>query len=161
MSVGLFAPGLDIITGGVAADVKAIDPELVVVLNRRAVRNSLGQYEPRYEIYDRAAPGGPKWSLVLRCQEPDGSFRPLDGRVLPTLREARGRDVQAFIKGIEQQEDEVEKRAERRARDLGEQLYDATWAMGRRVMGYGGNTVTWQQRTDPTARERIRVAAGL
>ena len=149
---GLFAPGLVVLSGGIADQVREIDPDLVTVMNQR-----IG----RYEIYDRAAPGGPKWQLVLRCQEPDGSFRSLDGRILPVLREARGRDVQAFIKGIEQQEDEVEKRAERRARDLGEQLYDATWAMGRRVMGYGGNTVTWQQRTDPTARERIRMAAGL
>ena len=150
--VGLFAPGLQVITGGIADQVRDLDPDLVTVLNQR-----IG----RFEVYDRAAPGGPKWSLVMRVQEPDGSFRPLDGRVLSTLREARGRDVQTLIKRIEQQEEDADRRAEKRTRDLGEQLYDIAWAMGRRLHGYGGSSVVWQKRTDPTARERIRQAAGL
>lgn len=152
MQIGLFAPGLDVIVGGTADAVKAIDPDLVVVFNKR-----IG----RFEVYDRAAPGGPKWQLVMRVQEPDGSFRPLDGRVLSTLQEARGRDVQTLIGRIEQQEEEADRRAEKRTRALGEDLYEITWAMGRRLDGYGGSSVTWQKRTDPDARARIRQAAGL
>lgn len=150
MRVGLFAPGIDIITGGTADAVKAIDPDLVVAFNKR-----IG----RFEIYDRAAPGGPKWQLVLRVQESDGSYRPLDGRVLAPLMEARGRPVSELIEQLERNEDAIEAETDKRIRALGEDLYEITNAMGKRIMGYGGNTVTWQKRTDPEARERIRAVA--
>lgn len=149
---GLFAPGLVVLDGGIADQVRGIDPDLVTVLNQRV---------GRFEVYDRAAPGGPKWQLVMRVQEPDGSFRPLDGRVLPTLREARGRDMQELIRGIEKQEEDADRRAQMRTRDLGEDLYEIAWAMGRRLHGYGGASVAWQKRTDPSARERIRQEARL
>lgn len=150
MRVGLFAPALDIITGGTADAVKAIDPELVTVFNKR-----IG----RFEIYDRAAPGGPRWQLVLRVQESDGSYRPLDGRALPPLMEARGRPVAELIAQIERNEDEIERQTDKRIRALGEDLYEITWALGKRVVP----TVTWRERASAEAkakrREEIRALA--
>lgn len=148
--IGLYAPGLNVITGGVADRVKAIDPDLVTVFNSRT---------ERFEIYDRAAPGGPAWQMVLKVQEPDGSFRPLDSRVLRPLYEARGRSVSELLEQIERNEELLEQEQTKKARDLGEDLYEAFWAMGKRVMGYGGNSVAWQKRTDAAARERIRQEA--
>lgn len=147
--VGLYAPGLDVLHGGVADAVRRVDTELVTVFNRG---------NQRYEIYDRAAPGGPKWQLVMRVQEPDGSFRPLDGRVIPALYRAR-RPVSQTIRDIERQEAAHEEWVSRQARRIGEDLSDDVKWLGRRVMGYGGTTVAWQKRTDPEARERIRAEA--
>lgn len=141
--VGLFAPGLAVITGGVADQVRRIDPDLVTVFNKR-----IG----RYEVYDRAAPGGPKWQLVLRVQEPDGSFRPLDARILQPLYEARGRSVDELLDRIEAQEAAHEREIDKRIRALGEDLYEIAWAMGKRVVP----TVAWRDRTPPEVRARLR-----
>lgn len=164
--IGLYAQGLEIITGTLVDEVKRISPDLVVVLNKRSMRPSVdaqGRQDPgwRYEIYDRSAPGGLKWQLVMRVQEPDASFRPLDGRVLVTLLEARGRSVDELLDRIEAQEEARERQTDKKSRALAEDMYEIVWALGKRVHGYGGNNVVWQQRTDAGARERIRQAAGL
>ena len=159
--VGLYAPGLDIITGPVADAVKRISPDLVVVLNRRSMRPTATDSGARYEIYDRAAPGGPKWQLVMRVQEPDGSFRPLDHRVLQPLYEARGRSVDELLDQIEARDAERERQTDKRIQNLADDMYEIVWAMGKRIHGYGGNTVAWKNRTDPAAREHIRQEAGI
>lgn len=141
--VGLFSPGLNVITGGVADRVRQIDPDLVTVWNARG---------GRYEIYDRAAPGGPKWQLVLRVQEPDGSYRPLDARVLAPLYESRGRDVADLIAEMERKEEQREREIDKRTRALGEDLYEIAWAMGKRVVP----KVDWRDRTPPDVRSRLR-----
>lgn len=141
--VGLFAPGLNVITGGVAERVRQIDPDLVTVWNARS---------GRYEVYDRAAPGGPKWSLVLRVQEPDGSYRPLDARVLAPLYESRGRSVMDLIAEMERREEQHERQTDKRIRALGEDLYEIGWAMGKRVVP----KVDWRERTPPEIRARLR-----
>lgn len=141
--VGLFSPGLNVITGGVADRVRQIDPDLVTVWNARG---------GRYEIYDRAAPGGPKWQLVLRVQEPDGSYRPLDARVLAPLYESRGRDVMDLISEMERKEEQQEREIDKRTRALGEDLYEIAWALGKRVVP----KVDWRERTPPEVRNRLR-----
>jgi hypothetical protein len=161
--IGLFAPDLDIVVGPVVDAVKRIDPDLVVVRNRRSMRPNpaRGDDGTRYEVYDRRAPGGPKWQLVMRVQEPDGSFRPLDGRVIPTLLEAKGRPVSKLLDRIEAQEEARERAIDRRIQNLSEDMYEMIWTLGHRIHGYGGPTVAWQARTDPEARQRIRREAGL
>lgn len=139
---GLYAPGLVILTGGVADAVKRVDPDLVTVWNKAT---------GRFEIYDRAAPGGPKWQLVMRVKEPDDSYRPLDMRVIPTLIAAR-RPVAERIRDIEAQEEAHEQWVTREARRIGEDLApDLKW-MGQRVVP----TVAWRDRTPPEVKARLR-----
>src|SRR3990167_5471349 len=141
--LGLLAPGLAVLSGGVADQVRRVDPELVTVFNTMT---------QRYEIYDRAAPGGPKWQLVMRVQEEDGSFRPLDGRVLEPLYQARGRDVMELLDEFEARDEQREQEFTKHARGLGEDLYEIVWALGKRVVP----TVAWRDRTSPEAKTRMR-----
>lgn len=140
---GLFAPGLVVMTGGVAADVKKLDENLVVVFNGRV---------KRFEVYDRAAPGGPRWQMVMRVQEPDGSFRALDGRVLETLRRAREESATDVLDRIERQEEIVERHWDGKIHDLAEGMASDMKYVDQRIT----TTVAWRDRTPPEVRARLR-----
>lgn len=138
---GLYAPGLVVIAGGAAVDVKRVDPDLVTVFNTRT---------ERYEIYDRLVK--PRWQLVMRVQEEDGSYRPLDGRVLPPLYEARGRSVDELLDQMEIRDNGIEDWMTKQARNLGEDMYEIFWSLGKRVVP----TIAWRDRTPPEVRARLR-----
>lgn len=153
--VGLYAPGLDIITGHSAARaIKAIDPDLVVVFDRKI---------QRFVVYDSASPGGPKWQMVMRVQEPDGSFRPLDGRTVQTIREMRhryettdpGKRLDAIVREAAEAYDAQDRDWAKRNEDFAHSAaLDLKW-FSRAVVP----SVAWRERTDPAKREAIRQLA--
>lgn len=144
---GLYAPGLDVVVGGVAAEIKAFDPDLVVVFNKRI---------ERFEVYDRAAPAGPKWQLVMRIQTPAGGFRHLAMSDLEMLRRSRvgdERQMRQRIRQIEDQEERAERAWEKDASETAlEMAEDLKW-FGRAVVP----SVASRERTDPAKRQRIVV----
>lgn len=141
--VGLYAPGIEVVSGGwFAREVKAIDPDLVLVFNRKS---------GCLEVYDAAAPGGPKWQFVKRLMNEAGHFRAPERRDLDDLRRAR-RPVAETIAELEASEAAREADMTRRARELGEGLADEIRYLGKRVVP----TVTWRDRTPPDVRARLR-----
>lgn len=142
MSVGLYAPGLDIIHGGFAQQIRMFDRGLTVVFNKR-----IG----RFEIYDTNAPGGPKWQMVMRVQNEDGSFRPLDSRALEALRQSRGRTVSDLL-------DEFDRNAERREAEEARIRGNLAAAMAD-DMKYAGRHITQTVESRNRTREAIRAVA--
>lgn len=126
---------------------REVDPDLRVMWD--------GQRE-KYVVLDTRAPGGPNASYVMVVQEPDGSFRPFDGRTIETLRKLRhGHDrVKAEI---DKMAAERERANDRRRQDVAESMAQDFRHFGQQVTP----SAAWRDRTDPAARERIRKLAGL
>ena len=133
MSYGLFAPGLDIITTGIAPDLKAIDPSLVLVFNKRCYVRPDGAYQGRFEIYDANAPGGPKWQFVKRIQNADGTFRRPDRRDIDDILIARSRPVDQLMKEMEDRADLRERRVRSFIQDTARGFADDLKYIGRRI----------------------------
>lgn len=150
-AAGLYTPGLDIITTGVAVSVRAFDPGLVVVWNKRCITRADGAYQGRFEIYDRNAPGGPKWQFVMRVQNEDGSFRPLDGRVMDALYKARGQRVSDVL-------DEMDRSAATRDRAIEHLVSDSARGMAEDLK-YVGRRITDSVESRNRTREAIRAVA--
>lgn len=127
--------------------VREVDPALQVVFDGR---------RQKFVVIDTEAPGGIDQRIVMIVQEPDGSFRPFDNRTVEHLRRHRMTRAPEIIAELDHAEELREREWARKNEQVGDGMAeDLKWA-GMRAMGYGGNTVTWQKRTDPAARERIR-----
>ncbi|HEX7022641.1 MAG TPA: hypothetical protein VF171_07275 [Trueperaceae bacterium] len=108
---------------GVVRRVKELDPALFVAWNP-ACR--------RYEVHDREARGS---TLVMRVQEPDGSFRRLDARVIETLRRNRRERFGEVFAELERAEERREREWGRRTTRIAEGLADDLRFAGRLVVG--------------------------
>lgn len=125
----------------IAAAVKALDPELSVVFNTA---------KQRFQIIDRLSPREP---VVMTVMEPTGAFRPLDGRVLETLRRHQPQYRDENIRRTEEAERAREAAWEKRVDDIGLGFgEDLKWA-GKAVVP----SVAWRDRS--AMREEIRKAA--
>lgn len=119
----------------IAREVRRFDPELFVAFN---------PHVQRYEVHDRTQPQGQ--TLVMRVQEPDGSYRPLDDRVLQTLMRCRRERFDEVFRELEQKEKERERRWQREMENIAEAMADDLKWMGRPVIrGWSPNE---QGRTD-------------
>jgi len=107
----------------IARRVREFDPALFVAFNTMV---------QRYEVHDRQARGG---TLVMRVQEPDGSFRPLDERVLETLRRGRRERFGEVFRELEEAEHRREREWERRNTEIGSGLADDLRFAGKPVVG--------------------------
>lgn len=108
---------------GIAKRVRELDPDLWVAWNTVV---------QRYEIHDRRAPRG--HSLVMRVQEPNGAFRPLDNRVLETLMKNRRERFDEVFKELEEKEEKREKAWEKRIGEIAEGMADDLRFAGQRVV---------------------------
>jgi len=106
----------------------------------------------KFVVVDRKAPGGPDSQYVMVVQEPDGAYRPVDGRTIETLRRLKyghkwAKDELGTI-AAEREKEVVRKRGDR-AQGFAE---DLRW-FGQAVVP----SVGWRDRS--AAREAIRAEA--
>lgn len=86
---------------GFVKQLKRLDPDLDVVWNR---------FKERWIIIERGKETG-RWHIVMRVQNEDGSYRPLDNRILKDLERVRfmfNQGVKAFCDQLEAEEREEE-----------------------------------------------------
>jgi|GEM_PF-2933538 hypothetical protein len=108
----------------IAKRVKEIDKHLYIAFNTDV---------QRYEVHDMLMPEGQ--TLVMRVQEPDGSFRPLDNRVLDTLIKNRRERFDEVFKELEEKERKREEAWNKRLEDIALGLADDLKFAGKPVIG--------------------------
>lgn len=135
------------------AKVQTVDEDLYVVQNWDTML---------YEVHDAKAPGGPNNSMVMRVQEEDGSYRPVDERTLQHLREMRYDLVNRGVNGTLRKLAEID---EQRKKDWKKQVSEVGYAVGDALKYLGKEitpTIENVKRTDPIdKREDRRAAAHL
>lgn len=127
--------------------VQVVDPHLYVVYDTEI---------DRYEVHDRAAPGGPGHSLVMRVMNEDGTYRPVDQRTIDILYRTRYQMVnegpEAMKRALTEQE---RKRRQEQSAKWADWAYglvsDLKWA-GKDIVP----STAWRDRTDPDARRKRR-----
>lgn len=108
---------------GVARRLREIDPDLYLAWN---------PVVQRYEVHDRRA--HPKHTLVLRVQEPDGSFRLPDGRVIEAILKYRGKSIKEIVREIDEHNEKLERSIQRQRLDIAEGLADDLSFAGKPVV---------------------------
>lgn len=106
---------------GVARRLREIDPDLYLAWNPRI---------QRYEIHDRAA----RQTLVVRIQNPDGSFRLPDHRDVETLLKYRGMSIKEIVREIDEHNERLERRKERERQAIAEGVADDLRFAGKLVV---------------------------
>lgn len=107
-------------TNGVVDAVRRLGLNLYVVFNA---------YIGRYEVWGRDVNNKPY--MVMRVQNEDGSFRPLDRRVVETL--WRHRDIDKVIRELDEHEERKEAADELDIARMAESIADDLCFMGRDV----------------------------
>ena len=95
----------------------------------------------RFEIHDKQAKEG--YTMVMRVQEPDGSFRPLDERTLTTIRQIVKKDLAQVIKEIDEHNAKIHKDIASKKRNMIEGIVDDLKYAGKPlVRGYSNEPRT-------------------
>ena len=106
---------------GVARRLREIDPDLYLAWNTRI---------QRYEIHDRAA----RQTLVVRIQNPDGSFRHPTQKDVETLLKYRGMSIKEIVREIDENNERLDRRRERVIQDIAEGMADDLRFAGKPVV---------------------------